>query len=147
MSIIVDTSVVVGAFERKDPAAIDALKASGGPSIRSMFVHAELLSGIERATPATVAVRRRTYAAYLTITSAEDAPPAPTDLAKQFALMTALAARQGIRIGQNDRWILAEAITRGAGVLTADQRMHNMGTHATASFDIPGLTVLVDLAT
>ena len=52
-------------------------------------------------------------------------------LASNFGWVTGLCASEQLRLGQNDRWFLAEAMTLGVGVVTADQMMDRVGRAVT----------------
>lgn len=126
--MIIDTSVMVSAVERHSPAAIDLLERLEEPSLQSMVVLAELESGVLTVDddPEILRTRQRTLAAYR-LASEPGTPPPPDLLARRFAEVTAAARRAGMRIGQNDRWILAESLHHDVPVSTADTTMHELG--------------------
>lgn len=130
--MILDTSFVVAVFERKAPSAVAALAGLGGPGVRSAIVEGELRAGVETATAEDLATRQRTLDGFLQVTT--DAPARSTQtaqaLAVAFGWLTALAKAERIKIGQNDRWILAEAAYASVCVLTADHPMNQLGIAA-----------------
>lgn len=136
--MIIDTSVVLAAFERRSAQAIDAIKSLGGSSVRSWIVEAELLTGVRTASNSVdQQVRRASFDAYRRISTVSDGA-GPFDAVPYFAQAAETARRQRIRIGQNDVWILAHARVAGCGVLTADTAMFEVGE----AFE-PGLATLV----
>lgn len=131
--MIVDSSIMIASVERRDAVAISALKAIRGRSTRSMIVVGELAFGVERArldagvAPARiVTIREATLAAYIATSDLAE-ERRDDDVAGKFGVISALAMTAGLRIGPNDRWILAEALARGQQVLTADHRMDELG--------------------
>lgn len=97
-----------------------------------MIVVGELAFGVERARLDTgvasariLALREATLAAYIA-TSEPAKEPRDDDIAEQFGVISALAVSAGIRIGPNDRWILAEGVARSQQVLTTDQGMEDL---------------------
>lgn len=142
--MIIDTSVMVGAVERKDPTAIAAISALPGPSIRSFVVDGELAAGAEvasmlRLPAADVEMREATADAYRRLSEQPEALPLDV-VASHFAWLTGLSALRKLRLGQNDRWILAEALTLHTRVLTADTAMHQLGVVAGETLGSPPLT-------
>jgi hypothetical protein len=69
--------------------------------------------------------------------SDDAAAPIAGQLGSAFGRVSALAQRAALRIGQNDRWILAEALCRGVPVLTADATMHRLGALVVERLDDP----------
>jgi len=149
MQYMVDTSVMVSAMERRDAGAISALKACGRSTIRSVIVVGELASGVESAVlgklgPRAIRSRQATSSAYTLIST----PPeewAGGDVAAHFGHLTAVCSTKKIKLGQNGRWILAEALTHGdAAVLTIDLVMHELGKMVSTSMSLEfDLTALV----
>jgi predicted nucleic acid-binding protein len=148
--VIVDTSVVLDAVERRSTRAAEAVAALPQPSVRSMVVLGELTFGVESLAPdADAAVRARREAAleYYVLISALHAPPTAGQLGTAFGRVSAVAQRAALRIGQNDRWILAEALCWGMPVLTSDATMHQLGTLVVERLDDPigrALTVALE---
>ena len=128
--MIVDTSVVLAAVERRSQAAADAVAAMAEPSIRSMVVLGELHFGVESLSPqADPAIRARREASleYYLLISAVRPSPSAGRLGSAFGRISAVAQHAGLRIGQNDRSILAEALRCEVPVLTCDSGMHVLG--------------------
>ena len=145
--MIIDTSVMVSAVERKDPAAIAALSALGGPSQWSFIVAGELAAGVEaaRALKLPKADQRMRAATLTAYSQLSEQPVALTldDLSAHFGSLTAICSARRIRLGQNDRWILASAAALSTQVLTADATMHHAGTEAGRAHGDKSLTILV----
>ena len=125
--MIVDTSVVIGAIERRDSGAVRAIETMTNLSVRSMVVLGELTFGVRSATDATLAVRSRTRDLYLSISDpAGIVSLNGNQVAQWFGLTSAIAKASSIRVGQNDRWIVAESLTHGVPVWTADTAMRDL---------------------
>lgn len=137
--MIVDTSVVIGAIERRDPAAVLAIESMELLSVRSMFVLGELTFGVESATDATRAVRSRTRDLYLSISDPAGLGSLDgNEVAQWFGVASAIAQASGIKIGQNDRWIVAESLTHDVPVWTADTAMRDLLDAIRTQHDGPG---------
>lgn len=119
-ALLLDTSAVLSAFERSNAGIQRIISGHGGPSVSSLFVLGELLHGVEMATARGVRhARQQTVDAYVKIT--ESAEGVGTDLlAKMYGRVSAKATELGLRIGMNDRWIVAEAALHGARLVTCD---------------------------
>jgi predicted nucleic acid-binding protein len=125
--LIVDTSVVIAAIERHDPDAMKAIEQMAHLSTRSMVVLGELNFGVQAAPAVAAAVRTRTRDLYLAIS--DPSSVASLDgglLAQWFGLTSAIAQTDRISIGQNDRWIVAEAMAHSTGLWTADAAMRDL---------------------
>ena len=147
--MIVDTSVVLDAVERRSARAAEAVAALHEPSVRSMVVLGELSFGVESLAPdadAGVRARREASLEYYVLISAVHRPPTSGQLGTAFGQVSAVAQRAALRIGQNDRWILAEALCWSVPVLTADATMHRLGGLVGERLDDPiGMPLTVPL--
>ena len=47
-------------------------------------------------------------------------------VAQWFAVVSAIARASSIKVGQNDRWIVAESLTHGVPAWTADTAMRDL---------------------
>lgn len=123
---IIDTSVIVAAVERRSGAARQRLSELNERSRRSFVVIGELEFGVCAATTTEFQrVRERSLRYYQLISQ----PPMAVDLdelSRWFGTVSAIAVAAGIRIGQNDRWIVAEAALADHAVWTADEPMHRL---------------------
>ena len=135
--MIIDTSVYVSAFERGDAAARDAIAAATveqQPGCR--VVLGELESGPLTAGDDTAKRHRTTTLTHYALThefSGEGVDEAR--MARLFAELTATCRTEGLRVGQNDRWVVAEAMYWARELLTADDGMYRLA-------ELHGVTVL-----
>lgn len=140
MTTLLDTSAVIGLIERRDPAVLELVRQLEGPSVRSMFVYGELLHGLAQRGPG-IAERRRTVEHYEKITDSFAAALDPGLLASRYAEVSASASNGLIRLGQNDRWIIAEASLIGIDVfVTQDSTQSRL---AAMWFEESGLEIAV----
>jgi predicted nucleic acid-binding protein len=119
--MLLDTSAVIAISERRNERVLDLVRGRGTYSIGSVFVTGELRHGVEVGSGDTQrdVLRRATLALYQQMTKM----PAVLDLAAladRYGLVSAQATREGMRIGQNDRWIIAEAAGHGVTLVTCD---------------------------
>lgn len=120
-ALLLDSSAVLTAVERNNHEIQGIISGHGGPSIGSLFVLGELLHGVEVATVKRVrGDRQRTVEFYEKITESP-AVVANDLLAKMYAQVSAKATELGLRVGMNDRWIIAEAALHGARLVTCDE--------------------------
>lgn len=129
--MILDSSLLISAIERRSPAAVRAIRELGRPSIRSFVVDGELTAGIETARELgldqlDVDMREATRTAYIQLSEAPHGLKVDT-LSAHFSRVSAMCSLHRPKVGQNDRWILAEALALGTIVLTCDERMHELG--------------------
>ncbi len=120
--LAIDTSAVIGFIERQDPSVVDTLTAQVLPAVLLSFVEAELLHGIAAAT-ADAPARRRTLGVYHQLTITADPVPERAVVLEHYAQVSEYASRTANRSGQNDRWIIAEAVAMNATIfVTQDDR-------------------------
>ena len=145
---MIDSSVMIAAFERRSASAIEAITALGQHAVRSFVVHGELASGVAATAsdqPDALRLRSATLAAFLRLTIEPSAALDVSVLADHYGFLTAKCSELQIKSGQNDRWILSEAIQRRLSVLTADVAMHELGSVATEQLHLdPPLTTFVE---
>jgi hypothetical protein len=55
------------------------------------------------------------------------------DLGLAYGAVSAIAVANGVAIGMNDRWIIAECVTQGAGLVTGDRRQAQLAELVAAS--------------
>ena len=152
LHLLVCTSVIVAAMERRHAAAIDAIRSLEGPSTRSIFVEGELRAGYTVAVKpnmsdvdvAVLNMREATLTAYLQL-SYPDPMLSTSALSHRFGAVTAICARERLKVGQSDRWILAEALALGVPVLTADNAMYRLAEELASSWLVPGVGAIATL--
>jgi predicted nucleic acid-binding protein len=126
MAILIDTSVFVAA-ERGNLQLGDVLHADQEYAL-SVVTAAELLHGLNRATPRRIQARSAFVEG---IVGAFAVLPVDLRVARAYAHASAALARTGMAVDANDLWIGASALANGLEVLALD-----------GDFDrIPGLRV------
>lgn len=143
MTTLLDTSAVIGLIERRDPAVVDLVRQLDGPSVRSMVVYGELLHGLALHGPGR-AERRRTVDHFERITDPFAPALAQALLASRYAEVSACASSEMIRLGQNDRWIIAEASLIGIDVFVTQDS--TQGRLAAQWFAEAGIEITVHTA-
>lgn len=140
---------MIAAIERRNEASIALLRSLEGPTIRSVFVSGELTAGVQTATmrrlgkPA-IAIREATATAYARLSEAPERWT-PDVIASHFGWLTAHCSANELKVGQNDRWILAESMAHGTTtVYTTDAAMNALGASVTETMNLStDLTSLV----
>lgn len=143
MTTLLDTSAVIGLIERRDPAVVELVRQLHGPSVRSIIVYGELLHGIALRGTGLVE-RRRTVEHFERITDSFTASIPQALLASRYAEVSAYASAGLIRLGQNDRWIVAEASLIGIEVFVTQDS--TQGRLATQWFADAGIEITVHTA-
>lgn len=127
---------MIEAIERRNESAVALIRSLERPTIRSIFVNGELVAGVETATmrrlgkPA-ITIREITAIAYARLSTTPERWMGD-EIASHFGWLTAHCSSKQLRVGQTDRWILAEALSHAAATVhTADTAMHTLGTSVT----------------
>ncbi len=118
MTYLLDTSAFLSLVERSDQSIREIVRSVEAPLPRSMGVMGELIHG--REVDPTNPERRSTVEMYLELTEWARGHPSAF-LAARCGEISAVASKEGLKIGQNDRWIIAEAADLGATLITFDQ--------------------------
>ena len=122
---VIDTSVILGAVERGNESTRRRLNELTERSRRSFVVEGELVFGVRAATtPEARRTQERSLRYYRLIS--EPGTVELDELSRWFGTVSAVATAAGIRIGQNDRWIIAEAAHADLPLWTADEAMHRL---------------------
>ncbi len=130
MTYLLDTSAFLSLVERTDANIREIVGSVHGPLPRSMGVLGELVHG--REVDPTNLDRRVTVERYHELT--EWAPGHPSVfLAARYGEISAVASQAKLRIGQNDRWIIAEAADLEANLITFDQVQAQLARQCIAS--------------
>ncbi|MGK0275254.1 MAG: putative nucleic acid-binding protein [Ilumatobacter sp.] len=136
---IFDTSAVIGLAERRSPELIAILKKLGGPITRSITVDGELRHGAAVADRPGQSERRRTMERYEQLSEWSDLEVSLHEVGRAYGDVSAVATEAGMSIGMNDRWIIAECVSQGARLVTADRRQAQLGElvadHSQLEFD------------
>jgi predicted nucleic acid-binding protein len=141
---VFDTSAVIGLVERRSPALIEAATQLGQPIMRSATVCGELQHGAAITSPGQ-AERARTLDRYLHLSAWPD-PELDLEideLARLYGVVSAASAQPDLRAGMNDRWVIAECLAFGAGLVTADARQSRLATAVAEQSGFP-LPVTLD---
>ena len=135
--MIIDTSVLISAIERRDAAAIAAIDSMEQLSVRSMVVLGELTFGLQTSSADSREIRQRTLDLYLAIS--DPGPLTSLDgasVALLFGSVSAVAKTENIKVGQNDRWLVAESLFHKAPVWTSDLAMEKLLLAVAQHFDL-----------
>ncbi len=119
MAILLDTSVIIEA-ERQHLLPNDFLTALPEPAALAAITVAELLTGVERASPPSQRLRRESFIE--AIISRTTILPYDLAAARVHAHLSAQLVAQGQQVGTHDVQIAATAITYGYSVLTHNLR-------------------------
>ena len=119
MAILLDTSVIIEA-ERQHLVPDDFLAALPEPAALAAITVAELLTGVERASPPSQRLRRESFIE--AIISRTTILPYDLAAARIHAHLSARLAAQGQQVGSHDMQIAATAIAYGYPVLTHNLR-------------------------
>jgi predicted nucleic acid-binding protein len=137
---IFDTSAVIGLAERRSPELIAILKKLGGPITRSITVDGELRHGAAVADRPGQSERLRTMQRYAQLSAWSDLEVSLHEVGRAYGDVSAMATDAGMSIGMNDRWIIAECISQGTRLVTADRRQAQLGElvvdHSKLKFDV-----------
>lgn len=137
---IFDTSAVIGLTERRSPTLIKIVKQLGRPIIRSITVAGELRHGAAVAERPGQSDRQRTLDRYEQLSQWPDLEVSMDDIGQAYGSVSAIAAANGVGLGMNDRWIIAECVTQGAGLVTGDRRQARVAElvveHSVGTFDV-----------
>ncbi len=119
---VFDTSAVIGLTERRSSALVSLVKELGRPLTRSVTVFGELRHGAATADRPGQADRQRTLARYQEHSAWSEHEVSLDEVGEAYGDVSGLAIREGIALGMNDRWIIAECVTQGARLVTGDRR-------------------------
>lgn len=119
---IFDTSAVIGLVERRSSALVEIVKQLGRPITRSITVAGELRHGAAVADSSHRADRQRTLDRYEQLSAWSDSEVPLDDVGEAYGSISAMAGTNGIALGMNDRWVIAECITQGVDLVTGDRR-------------------------
>ena len=143
---IFDTSAVIGLTERRSPTLIEIAKQLGRPIVRSITVAGELRHGAAVDNRPGQQDRQRTLDRYEQLSAWTDVEVPLDELGLAYGAVSAMATANGVTLGMNDRWIIAECMTQGAGLVTGDRRQaelaelvveNSLGTFDVVTIDEP----------
>lgn len=124
---ILDTSAVIGLVERRSRDLVEIVTRLGGPIVRSPTVTGELQHGAAVDGPGAEQ-RAETLDRYLRLSVWPDAEIELHELARIYGIVSGTSANPELRAGMNDRWVVAECVAFGAGLITADARQARLAT-------------------
>ena len=138
--MIFDTSAVIGLTERRSPELIEIVKQLGRPITRSITVAGELRHGAAVTDRPGRQDRQRTLDRYEQLSMWSKLGVPLDDVGQAYADVSAIATHSDVAIGMNDRWIIAECVTQGAGLVTGDRRQARLAElvveQSVGSFDV-----------
>jgi predicted nucleic acid-binding protein len=117
-----DTSSVIGLAERQSLVLVDVVKALGQPLTRSITVYGELRHGAAVAGRPGQPDRQRTLARYEQLSEWSEFEVSLDAVGQAYGDVSAIATENGVALGMNDRWIIAECVTQRARLVTGDRR-------------------------
>jgi len=118
---LLDTSAVLALTERRNEQLIDLIRDADQSPIGSMVVLGELAHGVAAApTNATRFQRAATVSFYRRLVRMPSEYPWMS-VSTRYGDASAAATAGGLRLGMNDRWIVAECVTFGAILVTCDE--------------------------
>ena len=111
----------VGVTERRNEQIVHLIRDADQAPIGSMAVLGELAHGVAAAPTKAIRIRREaTVSFYKRLVRMPDQYPWMS-IATRYGDASAAAAAGGLRLGMNDRWIVAECVTFGAILVTCDE--------------------------
>jgi len=123
---VFDTSAVIGLTERRSPVLIDIVKSLGRPITRSITVYGELRHGAALADRPRQSDRARTLDRYQRLSEWSETETALDEVGQIYGDVSAMASANELRLGMNDRWIIAESVVLGARLVTGDRRQAHL---------------------
>jgi predicted nucleic acid-binding protein len=117
-----DTSSVIGLAERQSVVLVDIVKAVGQPLTRSITVYGELRHGAAVADRPGQSDRQRTLARYEQLSEWSEFEVSLDAVGQAYGDVSAIATENGVALGMNDRWIIAECVTQRARLVTGDRQ-------------------------
>ncbi len=139
-----DTSAVIGLTERRSPALIAIVKDLGRPLTRSITVYGELRHGAAVADRPGQKDRQRTLARYEQLSEWSELEVQLDEVGTVYGSVSAVANANGLALGMNDRWVIAECVTQRAHLVTGDRRQARLAELVTAGLNDAFEVVLTD---
>ena len=139
-----DTSAVIGLVERRSSVLIDIAKELGAPLTRSITVYGELRHGAAIADRPGQADRERTLARYEQLSEWSESEVALDEMGQVYGDVSAIAHANGLSVGMNDRWVIAECVTQRTRLVTGDRRQGELAELVAVSRDIPVEVLVAD---
>lgn len=129
VAYLLDTSAVLALTERRTASIIDLIRHADQAPIGSMVVLGELVHGVAAAPTKTIRIQREaTVRFYERLVRMPDQYPW-MPIATRYGDVSAAASAGGLRLGMNDRWIVAECVTFGAILVTCDETQARLEGH------------------
>ena len=131
---LLDTSAVLALTERRNDQIIHLIRDADQAPIGSMAVLGELAHGVAASPTKAIRVQREaTVSFYKRLVRMPDHYPWMS-IATRYGDASAAATASGLRLGMNDRWIVAECVTFRAILLTCDETQARLeGTYENAA--------------
>lgn len=118
---LLDTSAVLALTERRNEKIVHLIREADQAPIGSMVVLGELVHGVAAAPTKAIRIQREsTVSFYKRLVRMPDQYPW-ISIASRYGDASAAASASGLRLGMNDRWIVAECVTFGAILVTCDE--------------------------
>jgi len=137
---LLDTSAVLALTERRNEQLILLIREADQPPIGSMVVLGELAHGLAASPTNAIRIQRQaTVSFYKRLVRMPDQYPWMS-IAARYGDASAAATAGGLRLGMNDRWVVAECVTFGAILVTCDEiqaRLEGIYENSTVFIDQP----------
>ncbi|HQZ33076.1 MAG TPA: PIN domain-containing protein [Ilumatobacteraceae bacterium] len=118
---LLDTSAVLALTERRNEQIVKLIRDADRPPTGSMTVLGELAHGVAASPTTAIRTQREsTVTFYRRLVRTPDHYPW-TMVAARYGDASAAATAGGLRLGMNDRWIVAECVAFGAILVTCDE--------------------------
>ena len=118
---LLDTSAVLALTERRNEQIVQLIRDADQAPIGSMIVLGELEHGVAAAPTNAIRLQREaTVSFYKRMVRMPDQYPWMS-IAIRYGDASAEATAGRLRLGSNDRWIVAECVTLGAVLVTCDE--------------------------
>jgi predicted nucleic acid-binding protein len=101
---------------------VGIVKGLGKPLTRSITVYGELRRAAAVADRPGQPDRQRTLARYEQLSEWSEVEVSLDAVGQAYGDVSATASDNGLAVGMNDRWIIAECITQRARLVTGDRR-------------------------
>lgn len=131
---LLDTSAVLALTERRNEQIMHLIRDADRAPVGSMAVLGELAHGVAASPTKAIRVQREaTVSFYKRLVRMPDHYPWMS-IATRYGDASAAATASGLRLGMNDRWIVAECVTFRAILLTCDETQARLeGTYENAA--------------
>lgn len=133
--MLLDTSAVLALVERGNDRLKERLRATTARPTRSMSVLGELRHGTAVPGGSTADDERRAASVAWYVRLTQVSPVDSDELSEWYGHVSGLATATGSRAGQNDRWVVAEALVNADTLVTCDTAQAKLMEDVIEAFD------------